>query len=290
MDPVTVSILGIIFIVCAIVGLLLYQKKSAQKAPRERAVPQPRAQAGPGPRRAQVARGIRQRNRAQAAAQHDSTGESEEDGPDPSDKIDLPEGKVGAKKLAKLQAKAERKAQIEAEQQEREDKKKRQQAQEEERLKEREKEVEEEKRREEAERKAREEQEKKEYEEYLKMKAAFSVEEEGFEEGEGEGEGNLLQEFVKFIKDNKVVVLEDLASHFRLKTQNVIDRIQDLQNDGILTGVIDDRGKFIYISQDELESVAKFVKQRGRVSITDLAESSNQLINLNPTSKVEVCS
>lgn len=39
-----------------------------------------------------------------------------------------------------------------------------------------------------------------------------------------------------YFQDNKVVVLEDLASHFRLKTQNVIDRIQDLQNDGILTG------------------------------------------------------
>ena len=48
-----------------------------------------------------------------AAAQHDSEGEEEEDAPDPADKIELPDGKVGAKKLAKLQAKAERKVQIE---------------------------------------------------------------------------------------------------------------------------------------------------------------------------------
>ena len=33
---------------------------------------------------------------------------------------------------------------------------------------------------------------------------------------------------------------------------------------------------------EELESVAKYIKQHGRVSITDLAESSNRLINLNP--------
>ena len=33
---------------------------------------------------------------------------------------------------------------------------------------------------------------------------------------------------------------------------------------------------------DELESVAKFIRQHGRVSITELAESSNRLINLNP--------
>ena len=33
---------------------------------------------------------------------------------------------------------------------------------------------------------------------------------------------------------------------------------------------------------EELESVAKYIKQHGRVSITELAESSNRLINLNP--------
>ena len=55
-----------------------------------------------------------------------------------------------------------------------------------------------------------------------------------------------------------------------------------LQEEGTLTGVVDDRGKFIYISNEELESVAKFIRQRGRVSIAELAESSNKLINLAP--------
>lgn len=67
-----------------------------------------------------------------------------------------------------------------------------------------------------------------------------------------------------------------------MKTQAAIDRITELQATGELTGVIDDRGKFIYISQTELEAFAKFIKQRGRVSITELAESSNDLINLTP--------
>ena len=48
----------------------------------------------------------------------------------------------------------------------------------------------------------------------------------------------------------------------------------------IYPGVIDDRGKFIYISREELEAVAKYIKQQGRVSITDLAASSNKLIKL----------
>ena len=77
-------------------------------------------------------------------------------------------------------------------------------------------------------------------------------------------------------------MLEDLAAHFKMKTSETIDRVTQLQEDGLLSGVIDDRGKFIFISEQELESVAKFIRQRGRVSITELAESSNKLINLAP--------
>lgn len=47
-------------------------------------------------------------------------------------------------------------------------------------------------------------------------------------------------------------------------------------------GVMDDRGKFIYISQEELERFAKFIKQRGRVQISELVENSSTLINLTP--------
>lgn len=77
-----------------------------------------------------------------------------------------------------------------------------------------------------------------------------------------------------------MIVIEDVAVHFKLKTQAAIDRIKELQNEGTISGVIDDRGKFIYISSDELKAVAKFITQRGRVSISELAESSNNLINL----------
>ena len=38
------------------------------------------------------------------------------------------------------------------------------------------------------------------------------------------------------LQAEKVVVLEDLASRFRLKTQAVINRVTALQEDGTLTG------------------------------------------------------
>jgi hypothetical protein len=55
---------------------------------------------------------------------------------------------------------------------------------------------------------------------------------------------------------------------------------------GLLTGVMDDRGKFIYISEEELKKVKVFIEQRGRVNITELAKSSNELINLKPANNV----
>jgi len=194
--------------------------------------------------------------------------------------IKVPDGKIGKKKLEKLQAKADKKLQREAEQKEREEnKKKRDKLEEEEKLL-REKEKEEERLQEEEERRIREEKERKEQEEYEKLKAAFSVEDEGCDAEDAEDEDNKLIKFINYIKETKVVLLEDLAAQFKLKTQEAIDRVNQLQEDGLLTGVIDDRGKFIYISREELDAVAKFIKQQGRVSIADLAMNSNKLVTL----------
>eukprot|EP00057_Strongylocentrotus_purpuratus_P019524 XP_011673998.1 PREDICTED: DDRGK domain-containing protein 1 [Strongylocentrotus purpuratus] len=115
------------------------------------------------------------------------------------------------------------------------------------------------------------------------MKEAFVIEEEGQTQVLSENESqSLLTEFINYIKDMKVVLLEDLGAQFNIRTQEAINRVHELQAEGRLTGVIDDRGKFIYISEEELEAVAKFIRQRGRVSIAELAEASNQLVSLNP--------
>jgi DDRGK domain-containing protein 1 len=205
-----------------------------------RAVPLP-AQQGV-PRRAQIARATRNRVRATAEpeanqppplAPFDQSDNSDDDG---RPVADFSEEKIGTKKRAKLEAKAEKKAQREVELKLREEQKVKDQQTELERKKLDEKERQEELRKAEEEQKAREEQERREHEEYLKMKAAFSVEEEGFDEQADSEKENLLQEFIDYIKNNKVVVLEDLAAHFKLKTQAAIDRIVDLQKENRLSG------------------------------------------------------
>lgn len=49
---------------------------------------------------------------------------------------------------------------------------------------------------------------------------------------------------------------------------------------------MDDRGKFIYISIEEMKAVADYIRREGRVSISHLASRSNQFIDLE--TKVQI--
>uniref|UniRef100_A0A8C5IQJ5 DDRGK domain containing 1 n=1 Tax=Junco hyemalis TaxID=40217 RepID=A0A8C5IQJ5_JUNHY len=112
-------------------------------------------------------------------------------------------------------------------------------------------------------RKAKEEEEKREYEEYLKLKESFVVEEEGVEE-------SMTEEQVCQAGSAVPSLLSDLGA-----SQCCV----------CPAGVIDDRGKFIYITAEEMAAVAQYIRQRGRVSIAELAQASNSLINLQPDSR-----
>ena len=59
---------------------------------------------------------------------------------------------------------------------------------------------------------------------------------------------------------------------------------------GRIHGVIDDRGKFICVTEDEMKAVAKFIKRRGRVSVMDLAVESNKLVSALPCVLLFKCS
>lgn len=282
-DPGTVYLFMVGIVVVAILLISIFCKDKKEKKDEGAGARRNIAERQPADN---APRGARQRVRPRGRRMNIRGDESEEGSEEEEDMFGntgKEGGKIGAKKQKKLQEKAEKKAARLAEEQEREEKKKRDAMLEKQRQKEEavQKAQEEEEARQEKLRK--EEEEKREHEEYLKLKEAFSVEEEGEEELAPDlSSQSLLQEFIDYIKEMKVIMLEDLASHFKIKTQDAIQRINELQEDGRLTGVVDDRGKFIYITMDELESVAKYIKQHGRVSITELAESSNRLINLNP--------
>jgi len=130
--------------------------------------------------------------------------------------------------------------------------------------------------------KKREEEAKKAEEEFEKWKDLITVDDEGSAEAEASGDSEgLLANFVNYIKEHKVVVLEDLAATFEMRVQDVINRVHGLETMGYISGVVDDRGKFIYVSTPEMDAVASFINKRGRISISGLAAESNRLIDLN---------
>lgn len=79
--------------------------------------------------------------------------------------------------------------------------------------------------------------------------------------------------------------MEDLASDFQLSTRDVVDRIERLEESGRLRGITDDRGKYIHITEEEFENVAKFIKRKGRVNRGELLTECGRLIRMHPTEK-----
>ncbi len=138
----------------------------------------------------------------------------------------------------------------------------------------------------------RKEKEKKEKEEYEAWKKAIEIEQQGNRELELKAREKKMGEIVEFVNSKKVVLLEDIGAEFELKTvvfsyqhlinKDVIEIIEKLSKEGKLTGVIDDRGKFICVTRDEFEKVAAFMKRKGRLSIEEITAQCNKLINLKP--------
>ena len=53
------------------------------------------------------------------------------------------------------------------------------------------------------------------------------------------------------------------------------------QASGDLTGLLDERGKYIFTSRDELAKVAGFILKKGRVSVAELAAAANSIIDFS---------
>ncbi|XP_027062608.2 DDRGK domain-containing protein 1-like [Coffea arabica] len=286
MEDIFIAILSML-LVFALVPLYLWKRRLDSRSP-----DQPREEEEPQVRqRETVVRGSgarRMRRRpAASGASSSSAGATVEEAVDESDEEadgnEYYPAKVSKKKEKKRQ---EREAQRQADEAARESRRTKQDRYEEmRRRKDEEREAQELKLEEEARaRKAKEEEAAAL--EFEKWKEEFSVDAEGTTENEVQDGGQgLLSGFVDYIKNHKCIPLEDLAAEFKLRTQDCINRITSLEDMGRLSGVMDDRGKYIYISQEEMNAVAEYIKREGRVSISHLASKSNQFIDLEPISQ-----
>ncbi len=119
--------------------------------------------------------------------------------------------------------------------------------------------------------------------EFDDWKNMFSVETAGSGEADAASVSQeMLSKFVERIQKRKVMPLDEIAAEYKMKVTDAVKRIEALEASNLLTGVMDDRGKYVYLSLDELDRVAKFVNRKGRVSIADVVTESNKLIDMNP--------
>ncbi|KAM7537539.1 hypothetical protein Aperf_G00000070002 [Anoplocephala perfoliata] len=194
--------------------------------------------------------------------------------------LETPKKKIGTKKAQKLAEKERRKEEREAEERYREairkkedeEIRKRKEAEAKEAAAEAAMAAEEEKR--------RLEQEAREQAEYERLKTTFSIEGEGVgvQQLDEEAEAQLNREFIETIKEAKLISLERLCVKFDMKTDACVETIKSLIAEGSLSGVLDDRGKFLYIEPSEYEAIAKFIELRGRVTMAELVEHGNKVI------------
>ncbi|XP_042021949.1 DDRGK domain-containing protein 1-like [Salvia splendens] len=281
MEGVLAAILMMI-VVFSLIPLYLWRRRLDSRLPHQHEE-EPQVVQGERVVRAGNNRRMRRRTAASTSSAAANVQETE-DGSDDEDAADGYRARASTKKEKKRQ---EREAQREAEDAARDSRRTKQDHYDEmRRKKDEEREAHERMLEEEAKaRKAKEEE--AEALEFEKWKGAFSVDAEGTTENEvQDGSQGLLFDFVEYIKKHKCVPLEDIAAEFKLRTQDCINRINSLETMGRLSGVMDDRGKYIYISLEEMKAVADYIKREGRVSISHLASKSNQFIDLEPKAEV----
>jgi len=163
-----------------------------------------------------------------------------------------------------------------------EEKKLREQERERDYLEKEQKREEERRREEEIIKKLKEDQEKKENEIYDQWKDHFAIAEEGEEIADMNNE-DLIQNFVNYIKLRKVVSLEDLSGVFKVNPNDLVERLKILESQGRIAGIVDDRGKYIYMTEKELGAIEKIFMQRGRISKAELIKECNKIIRFTPT-------
>jgi hypothetical protein len=85
-----------------------------------------------------------------------------------------------------------------------------------------------------------------------------------------------VQEWIDEMTDTRTVVMTEMATSFKLPEEKVVQRIQELIKEGRVAGVMEDNGRFIFIAEDELYSIAESLIERGSLSLTNVAAVCNE--------------
>lgn len=119
---------------------------------------------------------------------------------------------------------------------------------------------------------------------YNELKSKIVIEDQGYVE-------NLKQidisDFIDYIKLKKRVNVEDLSAFVGLKTSSCVERINELEANDRIFGIINTQGFYLYINEEEIDEFCSFIHHIGRIHKQyDLVSACNRIFRL--TSKEEV--
>jgi len=113
----------------------------------------------------------------------------------------------------------------------------------------------------------KEEKEKQEDNEYQKMKKSFVILESGSLIEERERFRENIFDFIDYLKLNQVTYIEDLAIKFKMESNEIVDLLKQLLEDGQVSGYFD-TGKFVYLSESLIEDLKIKLSIKGNVDIS----------------------
>jgi hypothetical protein len=82
------------------------------------------------------------------------------------------------------------------------------------------------------------------------------------------------------LKKNKLVLLEDLSHKFKLPIKDLVEKIKGLETAGQVSGIFDERGKYLVIEEQEWNAIRNYISARGRVKKTDIMTECARLIKI----------
>lgn len=74
-----------------------------------------------------------------------------------------------------------------------------------------------------------------------------------------------------------------MSNEFKLSTKDVVDKIKQMETEGKINGVFDERGKYINVTDGEWKAILSYMKAKGRVSKSEMMLECANIIKFHGT-------
>lgn len=88
-----------------------------------------------------------------------------------------------------------------------------------------------------------------------------------------------VEELVEFLKRERTLDTCEMARALDTTIENLVQRLQELIDDGRIAGFFQ-KGKFVYVSNDELRSIAQQISENGFVTLKNVTSICEEVINI----------